>query len=339
MKVAVYGVGAIGGLIAGRLAATDCQVSVVARGNTLMNLHEHGLRLQVLDRIVSIPVRAEQSPEKFGAQDVVIIAVKAPALQDVAAQIAPMIAPDTIVITAMNGVPWWFFEGKGVAYQGSRLASINPTPALSRAIPVQQIIGCVVHLSSSCPAPGLVQAGFGNRLILGEPAGGRTARVDSVVNLLCKAAFDAEASANIRADIWYKLWGNMTMNPVSALTGATVDKILDEPLVHRFCLSAMQEAAAIGAKIGCAITQSGEDRMAITRKLGAFKTSMLQDTEAGKDLEIDALVTVVHEIGKLAGVATPAIDGLLGLIRLFGRTRGIYPAAPPISPYTALANG
>lgn len=337
MKVTVYGVGAIGGLIAGRLATAGCEVNVVARGKTLTNLRKDGLRLETPQGIVSVPVNAEQSPETFGAQDVVIIAVKAPALDDVAAQIAPLIAPDTIVITAMNGVPWWFFEAKGVAYQDACLASINPTPALSRAIPVRQIIGCVVHLSSSCPAPGLVQPGLGNRLILGEPAGGRTARVDSVVDLLCKAGFDAEASANIRADIWYKLSGNMTMNPVSALTGATLDKILDDPLVSRFCLSAMQEAAAIGAKIDCAITLSGEDRMAVTRKLGAFKTSMLQDAEAGKDLEIDALVTVVHEIGELVGVATPAIDGLLGLIRLFGRTRGIYPAAPLISPRTALA--
>ena len=145
-----------------------------------------------------------------------------------------------------------------------------------------------------------------------------------LASLLQKAGFEVEASEDIRRDIWYKLWGNMTMNPVSALTGATCDRILDDPLVHRFCLSAMAEAAAIGAKIGCPIAQSGEDRMEVTRKLGAFKTSMLQDAEAGKALEIDALVTSVHEIGKLTGVPTPNVDALLGLVRLYGKTRGLY---------------
>jgi 2-dehydropantoate 2-reductase len=187
------------------------------------------------------------------------------------------------------------------------------------------VLGCVVHLSSACPQPGLVRLGFGNRLILGEPAGGRSARVDTLVALPQKAGFEAEASSDIRTDIWYKLWGNMAMNPVSAMTGATGDQMLGDPLVREFCLAAMQEAADIGAKIGCPITQSGADRMEVTRKLGAFKTSMLQDAESGKPLEIDALVTAVHEIGKLVGVPTPMIDGLLGLVRLFGRTHGIYP--------------
>jgi 2-dehydropantoate 2-reductase len=226
----------------------------------------------------------------------------------------------------MNGVPWWFFEGGDLPYSGTRLQSLDPSGALSRAIPVRHVIGCVVHLSSSSPEPGLVRLGFGNRLILGEPDGASSERLAALVSLLDRAGFDAEASLNIRTEIWYKLWGNMTMNPVSAITGATADKILDDPLVRNFCLAAMQEAAAIGAKVGCPIAQSGEDRMAVTRKLGAFKTSMLQDAEAGKALEIDALVTVVHEIGELTGVATPNIDSLLGLVRLYGQTRGIYPA-------------
>lgn len=327
MKVAVYGFGAIGGLIGARLASTGVDVSAVARGATLEALKAHGLRLQIQDRITSVPIRAAQSPQKLGAQDVVIIAVKAPALPDVAAHIAPLIGPDTIVITAMNGVPWWFFESCDVPYSGTHLQSLDATGAFSRAIPVRHVIGCVVHLSSACPQPGLVRVGFGNRLILGEPGGGNSARLESLVKLLCEAGFDAEASADIRTDIWYKLWGNMTMNPVSAITGATCDQILDDPLVNTFCLAAMQEAAAIGARIGCTITQSGADRMAVTRKLGAFKTSMLQDAEAGKALEIDALVTVVHEIGQLVGVATPAIDSLLGLARLYGRVHGLYPTS------------
>ena len=242
-----------------------------------------------------------------------------------ATQITPLLGPDTIVIAAMNGVPWWFFESPGVPLSGVRLASIDPAGALARAFPLQQIIGCVVHLSSYCPEPGIVQLAFGNGLIFGEPAGGPSERVTALVALFSKAGFDARASDAIRTDIWYKLWGNMTMNPVSAITGATCDKILDDPLVAGFCLAAMQEAADIGAAIGCPIAQSGADRMAVTRKLGAFKTSMLQDAEVGKMLEIDTLVTVMHEIGALTGVATPSIDALLGLVRLYAQVHGLYP--------------
>ncbi len=325
MKVAIYGAGAIGGLIGARLAAAGCEVGAVARGATLAALQAHGLRLQTGDTVNAFPVRAEQDPAALGVQDVVVIAVKATALADVAARIAPLLGLQTLVVSAMNGVPWWFFCGDGLAYGGTRLQSLDPDGALLHAIPAHRIVGCVVHLSSSCPQPGLVRLGFGNRLILGEPGGGRSPRVEALVALLQRAGFEAEASADIRTDIWYKLWGNMTINPVSALTGATADRILDDPLVRGYCLAAMREAAAIGERIGCPITQSGEDRMEVTRQLGAFKTSMLQDAEAGRALEIDALVTAVQEIGRLVGVATPTIDSLLGLARLFGRVRRIYP--------------
>jgi 2-dehydropantoate 2-reductase len=325
MKVTVYGFGAIGGLIGARLSAAGCEVSAVARGATLDALRRHGARVQTSEGMTSTPLRAEQDPATLGVQDLVIVAVKATALADVARQIAPLLGPDTIVITAMNGVPWWFFAADGLPYAGTRLASLDPDGALLRAIPVAQVLGCVVHLSSSCPEPGLVRLGFGNRLILGEPGGGASDRVQRLAALLTQAGFQAEASTDIRTDIWYKLWGNMTMNPVSALTGATADLVLDDPLVRAFCLAAMQEAAAIGERIGCPITQSGEDRMQVTRQLGAFKTSMLQDAEAGKALEIDALVTAVHEIGKLVKVPTPTIAGLLGLVRLYGRTHRLYP--------------
>ena len=325
MKIAVYGFGAVGGLIGGRLAAAGCDVSAIARGATRTALEQHGVRLAIGQQQSAVPVRVAEAPDALGIQDVVILAVKATALADVAQRIAPLIGPQTVVVTAMNGVPWWFFCGEGVPHAGTRLPSLDPHGALERAIPSTQVIGCVVHLSASCPEPGMVRAGFGNRLILGEPQGGMSPRLSTLVELLRTAGFDAEASNDIRSDIWYKLWGNMTMNPVSALTGATCDRILDDPLVNRFCLGAMQEAAAIGAKIGCPITQSGEDRMEVTRKLGAFKTSMLQDAEAGKPLEIDALVTAVHEIGLLVGVPTPHVDALLGLVRLYGQTHGLYP--------------
>lgn len=325
MKVAIYGVGAIGGLIGARLASAGYELSAVARGATLSALREHGLRWIEQDQVRSVPLRAAQQPAELGVQDVVVIAVKSTGMAEVAANIAPLLGPQTIVISAMNGVPWWFFEGDGVPCQGARLQAIDPAGAIAAAIPVKQVLGCVVHLSSACPEPGLVRLGFGNGLILGEPDGSDSDRLRAIVKLLSDAGFDARASADIRTDIWYKLWGNMTMNPVSAITGATCDRLLDDPLVKQFCQSAMVEAAAIGARIGCPITQSAEDRNAVTRKLGAFKTSMLQDAEAGKALEIDALVTVVHEIGKLVGVATPTIDSLLGLVRLFGRSKGLYP--------------
>ncbi|SNS15119.1 2-dehydropantoate 2-reductase [Noviherbaspirillum humi] len=187
------------------------------------------------------------------------------------------------------------------------------------------MLGCVVHLASASPEPGVVSPGFGKRLIFGEAVGGMSARLAELTALFQHAGFDAEASADIHADIWYKLWGNMTMNPISAFTGATCDRMLDDDLVRRFCLDIMAEAADIGARIGCPIAQSGEDRMQITRQLGAFRTSMLQDAQAGKPLEIDALVTAVHEIAGLAGVPAPNIGSLLGLVRLYGRCHGLYP--------------
>jgi 2-dehydropantoate 2-reductase len=324
MKTAIYGAGAIGGLMGAKLAAAGCDVGVIARGATLDAIRLHGLRLEENGQALAAPVRAEQEPAALGVQDIVIVAVKATALPDVAARIAPLLGPDTLVVTAMNGVPWWFFQGKDIPHAGMRIGALDPDGTLGQAIPFAQVIGCVVHLSSSCPAPGLVRLGFGNGLIFGEPAGGVSQRVEELAALFARAGFDAKASADVRSDIWYKLWGNMTMNPISAITGATCDRILGDPLLYAFCLAAMQEAADIGAQIGCPITQSGEDRMAVTRKLGAFKTSMLQDAEAGKALEIDALLTVVHEIGLQVGVPTPSIDALLGMVRLYARTRGLY---------------
>jgi 2-dehydropantoate 2-reductase len=187
-----------------------------------------------------------------------------------------------------------------------------------------------VHASTFTSEPGLVQHKLGQTLIIGEPAGGISERVQQLAALLARGGFDVSPSADVRYEAWYKLWGNMTMNPVSALTGATIDQALADPLVRAFCSAAMQEAAAVGAGIGCAIAQSAEDRHAITARLGAFKTSMLQDVEAGRAIELDALVAAVQEIGIRLGLATPNVDALLGLTRLFGRVRGIYPSGPSV---------
>jgi 2-dehydropantoate 2-reductase len=325
MKVCIVGAGAIGGFIGTRLARAGIAVSAIARGGTAAALRERGWRLEMDGELLTAPAHVAEEPRELGPQDLVVIAVKAPALADVAARIAPLLARDTVVLTAMNGVPWWFFDGLGGRYDGLKIASIDAQGRIAAAIPTRHVIGCVVHVTCSTPEPGLARHGFANRLIIGEPAGGASDRTAALADALQRAGFDAPISPRIQSDIWYKLWGNMTMNPISALTGATSDKILNDALITAFCLSAMREAAAIGTRIGCPIAQSGEDRMAVARQLGPFKTSMLQDLEAGKPLEIDALLTAVHEIGATVGEPTPQIDALLGLVRLQARMRGLYP--------------
>jgi len=324
MKVCIYGAGAIGGWIGHRLAHAGCSVSVVARGATLDALQLHGLRLREGRQVTSQAVASSDTPAEFGVQDLVVLAVKAPSLPGVVSQIAPLLGPQTTVLTAMNGVPWWFLQGFGGALAGTQLASVDPGGALASALPAQRIIGCVVHASCSVDEPGLVRHHFGNQLILGEPSGEKTGRVLQLAALLEKAGFEARVSEQIQKDIWFKLWGNMTVNPISALTGATTDLIMEDELVRGFISQVMLEAKEIGARIGIPIAQQPEDRHQITRKLGAFKTSMLQDVEGGKALELDALVTVVRELGQLTGVSTPFTDALLGLARLKARVRGLY---------------
>jgi 2-dehydropantoate 2-reductase len=324
VKACIYGAGAIGSWIGVKLAQAGCDVSVVARGATLEALHLHGLRLQHAGETVSSPVRASASPAELGPQDLVVVAVKAPAMAEVAKAIAPLLGPQTIVLTAMNGVPWWFFEGFGGPHAGTRLKSIDPDGSIARCVPARHIIGCVVHASCLLNGPGFAQHHFGNRLIIGEPSGEKTVRVRELAALLERAGFETVLSEQIQKDAWYKLWGNMTVNPISALTGATTDLILNDDLVRNFISSVMLEAREIGARIGIPIAQQPEDRHQVTRKLGAFKTSMLQDVEAGKAVELDALVTVVKELGGLTGVPTPFTDALLGLARLHARVRGLY---------------
>ncbi len=326
MKVCIYGAGAIGGFIGARLAAAGgCTVSAVARGQTLQALREHGWRLRQGGQLLQAPLAAaSDDPRSLGPMDLVVVAVKGPALTEVAQRISALLGPHTLVLPAMNGVPWWFAQTTP-ALGAAPLHSVDPGGSIAAHIPLAQVVGCVVHASTFTPEPGLVEQRMGQGLIVGEPAGGATPRVQQLADLLGRAGFDATVSADIRQDIWYKLWGNMTMNPVSAITGASVDRIMADPLVLAFCTAAMQEAAAIGARIGCAVTQSAEDRHAVTRKLGRFRTSMHNDVDAGRAIELDALVTVVREIAQRLDIATPNIDALLGLTRLFAQQRGLYP--------------
>jgi len=325
VKVTIFGAGAVGGFLGTRLAQSGCEVAAVARGATAAALRAYGWRLQTGEKMLAAPAPVAENPGELGPQDLVVVAVKGPSLAGVAAAISPLLDRHTIVMTAMNGVPWWFFHEFGGVYAGTPLAAIDPDGSIAAGIPAHHVVGCVVHASCASPEPGLTRHNVGNRLIVGEPRGGDSPRLRSLAETLARADFDVEVSSCIQRDVWYKLWGNMTMNPVSAITGATVDRALDDPLINGFCLAVMREAAAIGARIGCPIEQSGEDRNAITRKLGAFKTSMLQDVEAGRPVEIDALLSAVREIGQKVGERTPELDALLGLSRLHARMRGLYP--------------
>ena len=325
MKICIVGAGAVGGFLGTRLARAGADVAVLARGATASALRAHGWRLQTREGLLTEPARVAETALVLGAQDLVIVAVKGPSLAGVATAIGPLLGPGTAILSAMNGIPWWFFHGFGKAHPGFKLRSVDPEGRIEQALPARSVVGCVVHASCSTPEPGLAFHHVGNRLIIGEPAGAATPRTNEIAGRLRDAGFEVEVSVCIQRDIWYKLWGNMTMNPVSALTGATMDRILDDELVNGFCLAVMREAAAIGAKIGCPIGESGEDRNAVTRKLGAVKTSMLQDVEAHRQVEIDALLSAVREIGEQVSEATPALDALLGLARLHARVHGLYP--------------
>ena len=334
MKICVYGAGAIGGWLGAALARSGFPLNVVARGATLQALRRDGLKVVrssvARDESSCVSVHAVADPAVLGHQDLVVLAVKAPALPDVAARIAPLLGPRTTVLSAMNGVPWWFLEGGfGGPLAGRRLTSIDPSGLIAAGIPSRHVVGCVVHASCSVDSPGTVRHHFGDGLIIGEPSGEETARVRWVTDLLNAGGLQASVSRRIQADVWYKLWGNMTVNPVSALTGATGDHILGDELLRGFMSSVMEEAKAIGDCIGVPIADSPEDRHERTRKLGAFKTSMLQDVEAGRPVELDALVSAVREMGVALGLLTPFTDALLGLARVHARQLGLYQAPIP----------
>lgn len=326
MKICIVGAGAIGGFIGTKLAKTGAhEVSALARGDTLAALQQYGWRLNTDAGLVQAPLHmASSDATELGEQDLIIIAVKSQSLGQVAPVLASLIGKHTLILPAMNGVPWWFMN----AQFDRPLQSIDPAGHIQRALPEGQVIGCVVHASTSVESPGLARHHGGQKLIIGEPAGeangASSARVLALVQALSHAGFEAVHSKNIRYDIWYKLWGNMTMNPVSAITGATIDRVLGDKLVRNFCSSVMLEAQAIGARIGCKIDESPEDRHAVTAKLGAFKTSMLQDVEAGRAIELDAIVGSVREIGERLEMHTPNIDALLGLTRLLGQSKNLY---------------
>jgi 2-dehydropantoate 2-reductase len=326
MRICVVGAGAIGGVIAARLlsvrslpgaaVAEAPEVSILARGDTLRAIHRDGLRLESAEGTLTVPALASDSAASLGEQDIVIVAVKAQSMPSVAEAIGPLLGPATAVLSTLNGVPWWFLDGFGGPAEGRHLDSVDPGGLVASVLPASRVIGGTVHMSASSPAPGVVAWGGGNGLIIGELSGAATARLEALASALRVAGFDVKVSPRIHDDVWYKLWGNLTMNPVCALTGSSAGPVLDDDLVREFCSSVMLEARAIGALIGCPIEQLPEDRHAVTRKLGDFVPSMLQDARAARPLELDALTGAVRELGSLVGVATPYVDALHGLTRL-----------------------
>jgi len=326
MKICIVGAGAIGGWFAAQLGHRLCsevRLSAFARGATLSALRSQGLRMDINGERLTVPIHVSSDPAELGPQDLVVVAVKGPSLAAVAPAVKALLGPQTKVLVAMNGVPWWFFDGLPGEAQGLRLESVDPGCLVAELIPTERVIGCVVHASCATPVPGLVRHVMGMGLILGAPQGGVPDHIRELAGVLVRAGFNATVSDCIQRDIWFKLWGNMTTNPISALTGATTDRIMADELLLGFTTAIMREAAAIGERIGCAVGQEPADRHVITRKLGAFKTSMLQDAEAGRPLELDALVGSVREIGQHLGMATPFTDALLGLARVMAQTRGL----------------
>ncbi len=329
MKICIYGLGAIGGFFAARLAAAGVSVNAIARGATLAAVNRNGLTLEERSDGKAVrrqfAVQATAEPASLGEQDLVIVTVKTTALATVARDIAPLLGVHTTVLSAMNGIPWWFFYGLDQDHAALRLQSVDPSGALSAAIDPRRVVGCVTHLAAAMPAPGVVSAMAGNRLIIGEPTGGAgSARCAAIVTLFRQAGFEVEQASSIQRDIWFKLWGNMTVNPISAITGATIDRILEDDCVRDFMTRCMVEAARIGKRIGVPIDIDPVARHEVTRKLGAFKTSMLQDVEAGKPVELDSIIGAVLEIARHIREPAPNIEALFGLARLHAKMHNLY---------------
>lgn len=315
MNICIVGAGAIGGWIGARLALAGHDVSLVARGDTRSAIDTEGLLLTDMGDTRCVAVTTADDPSAFGVQDLVVLAVKAPTRPQIARSLEALVGPETQIVPMLNGVPWWFTDDP--------LWSVDPDLAIADVLPIEQVAGCVVHASCFRTAPNHVTVKHADKLILGEPAGWASKRIEELCAFFENAGIRCEASADVRAAIWYKLWGNATLNPMSALTRSTADKLLDEDSLRALMAEAMDELAVVGAKIGCPIDEKAEDRMAVTARLGAFKSSMLQDVEAGRTIELEALVGAPMEIAARVGVPTPQLERLYQMTRLMGENMGL----------------
>ena len=325
MRFCVYGAGAIGGYLAVGLATAGHEVCVIARGPHLEAIKAHGLKLRMAGAEQVVRVAASDDPREFGPQDFVLCTLKAHQAHAAAPLFAPLLGPATGVVTVMNGIPWWYFYRAGGRLEGLQPRSVDADGRQWRAIGPERAIGCVVDPACEVVAPGVVVHEKFNRFTLGEPDGTGTARIEALSRVLQEAGFDAPVRDNIRWNIWLKLSGNVCFNPISLLTGATLDRIVGEPSLRVLCKSMMLETRAVHEALGVHIKEDMvERRLDAAGSVIGHKMSMLQDLERGRALEIDALVTVVQELGRLAEVPTPTIDTVLALAQEKGRCLGLY---------------
>ncbi len=328
MKVCIYGAGAIGGLVGARLAQTGVNVSLIARGPHLAAIREHGLRCTGIepgdDFTVQLPATSE--PAELGVQDIVIVGLKAHSAAAVADSMAPLLGPDSVVVPAVNGLPWWYFYRHDGPHEGYQIRAVDPEGSQWRAIGPERVVGCVVYPASDLPAPGHVRHLEGNRMLVGEPDGTMSDRARAIGRMLSKAGFRAPVRRNLRADLWFKLWGNLAFNPVSALTGGTLAGLAADPAVRQVVGAMMNEGEQVANALGIEFPLDLEARIDGAGAVGEHKSSTLQDLEQGRPLEIDALTLAVSEVGRLVGVETPTIDLVYGLVRHLAETRGCSPA-------------
>jgi len=324
MKICIFGAGAIGGYLGAKLAKAGADVSLVARGPHLAAMQENGLRLIEEDGAFSVPVTASADPADLGPQDYVIVTLKAHSVPPVVAKIAPLIGPGTTIVSGVNGVPWWYFHKTGGALEGTRLASVDPGNAQWDGFGPDRVLGCVVYPAAEVSEPGVVRHIEGNRFSLGEPDGSRSERALALSKALSAAGLKAPVRPRLRDEIWVKLWGNLSFNPISALTHATLDVLCTDPGTRAVARAMMVEAQEIAEKLGVKFPIGVDRRIDGGAAVGAHRTSMLQDLDAGRPMEIDALLGSVQELGRVTGTVTPTIDTVLALTKLRARVAGLY---------------
>lgn len=325
MKIAVYGAGAIGGYLACELARSGVDVTVIARGRTLAAIRERGLVLEIGGETRTARPRAVERGAEAGPQDYVIVATKANQAPALVPEIRAMLGAATAIVPAINGIPWWYFHKLPGAYAERIVETVDPGGAQWRGLGPERAIGCVVYPAAEAVAPGHIRHVSENRFTLGEPDGSKTPRVLALAEAFVKAGFQAPVRGAIRAEIWVKLWGNLSFNPISALTGATLEDMATDGEIRAVVRAMMTEAEAIGAALGVRFPVAVDKRIDGAGRVGAHRTSMLQDLDARRPMEIDALVAVVQELGRMTGIATPTIDIVLALVRKKARLLGLYP--------------
>lgn len=324
MKICIFGAGAIGGYLGVVLQRAGCDVSMIARGVHLEAMRSKGVVLQMDGEEYHARPHCTDDPSELGPQDYVIVCLKAHSIPGIVERMEPLLGNDTSVVTAVNGIPYWYFHGHGDAWEGSTLESIDPGGKQWRILGPERAIGCVVNPATEVVEPGIIKHVYGNKFPLGEPCGTRSERVTRLASAMEAAGLKAPVVDNIRDEIWLKLWGNLCFNPISALTGATLGQIASDPDTRALAKCMMLEAKEIGDKLGVHFRVDVERRINGAGAVGDHKTSMLQDLERGRPMEIDALVTVVQELGRLVSTPTPTIDAVLALVRQRGRVAGAY---------------